>query len=321
MTIRVGSYDSADGIQSVIGNTNVIDVKGCTGNKRTQLNSYLNNTLACFPTTLGSADVDGTTIIQTSQGRLDGPTGLTSPTLVTGSDGKTYDLGKWLAPADAYGALGYTPVDTTSANSLVTDYHPVIVPFAFFANKDLAAVGDGLLAANLTNLTTAQAEQIFSGNVKNWNQFGFPAGAVTLCLRVAGSGTYGTFAAGVMKTNDVGPTLPTIDHSMLPVAPTTWFNNTTGDMMNCINSTPGAIGFADADRANAASTFGPVAFNGVVPNATTIKNGLYDRFWSLEHIFELKTLSSTDPATHAVVVNLTGWAASRIPPGEGEFLG
>ena len=106
---------------------------------------------------------------------------------------------------------------------------------------------------------------------------------------------------------------------MLPVAPTTWFNNTTGDMMNCINSTPGAIGFADADRANAASTFGPVAFNGVVPNATTIKNGLYDRFWSLEHIFELKTLSSTDPATHAVVVNLTGWAASRIPPAKANF--
>ena len=86
VTIRKRSYDSADGIQSVIGNTNVIDVKGCTGNKRTQLNSYLNNTLACFPTTLGSAHVDGTTIIQKARDGSTALTGLTSPTLVTGSD-------------------------------------------------------------------------------------------------------------------------------------------------------------------------------------------------------------------------------------------
>jgi hypothetical protein len=103
-------------------------------------------------------------------------------------------------------------------------------------------------------------------------------------------------------------------------------------MMNCIAANPGAIGFADSDQANTAAsgsgcsineaaapcqgTYGPLSFNGVVPSSTAINYGAYERFWSLEHLFELKTLATTDPTTHAVVLNLTSYAANaaNIPP-------
>ena len=207
VNIRVGTYDSADGIQAVIGNTNVIDVNGCLGNQRTQLISTANTNLGCFSTTLGASDVDGLSVVETTTGQLDGPKGPAAGTTITGSDGQSYDLGNWTAPANAYGAAGYTPVDTVSANSAVNDYHPLIVPFAFFANTSLQS--------GLTNLTTAQVQEIFNGVVTDWKQFGFSSSPVVLCMRVAGSGTYATFDNGVTSTNGTTNGLPTFDSSPL----------------------------------------------------------------------------------------------------------
>jgi hypothetical protein len=321
----VGSYDSADGIQSVIGNANLIDVLGCgptqagqNGSYRTQLNSTANNTLSCQPTILGASDVDGKTITQGTEGQLDGWSGPKSPTTITDSQGNSVDLGDFNAPGDAYGGV-YHAVDTTSANSLVNDYHPVVVPFGLFANTSLKTA-NAAYPSGLQNLTTAQAQQIFSGGATNWSQFGLPAAAIIRCMRVAGSGTSATFDAGVMKTNQVGVGLPSAD-TTIPgnVGNNVWFNNTTGDMMNCINNNPGAIGFADADRPNSANTYGPLSFNGTLPNATTITNGAYERFWSLEHIFELKSWATANPNPHTVVLNLTGWAANHMPPAKANY--
>ena len=100
----------------------------------------------------------------------------------------------------------------------------------------------------------------------------------------------------------------------------------SGDMMNCINKNPGAIGFADADACNVikgtsitstdcptagyANVYGPISFNGVVPNASAIQNGLYERFWSLEHLFESKAAAAANPAVHNVVENFAAFAAN-----------
>ncbi len=151
---------------------------------------------------------------------------------------------------------------------------------------------------DLTNLTTAMVQHIFSRDVTDWSTFGFGAATINVCMRVAGSGTQATFDAAVMHTNRVGPSIPAADDSLLHNH--VFFNNTTGDMMDCINNkygnTPNAIGFADADQcgtpancpgagyANIAT--GPIPFNGALPTAANITNGLYDRFWTLEHIFE-----------------------------------
>ena len=327
LTIRVGAYDSCDGLQGLLGVTNLTDVAGCTGNERAMLRTATSTAIAaadCFPVILGAADVDGTSITQTdSQTQLDGPKGPSaantygytlpgSPPL--GGTQLTYDLSSWNAPAENY-ATGWPSggIDTTSAGSLVHDWHPFVLPFGFFANKDLAAVGDGLLKTNLTNITDSMAQQIFSGAATDWSNFGLPAGAITVCLRQPGSGTYGLFDRGVIKTNGSSNSkLPNVDISSGGFA---WFNNTSGDMMNCINSTPGAIGFADADQGNSASTFGPINFEGISPVAASgatsnpnLAGGFYDRFFSLEHIFQLKGDYNSGSNTDKVIQNMVGWS-------------
>jgi hypothetical protein len=323
LTIRVGAYDSCDGLQGLLGVTNVTDVAGCTGSDRAMLATTSSTSIAkgdCFPVVLGAADVDGTSIVELNfNTQLDGPKGPTSPTIGYTLPGKgnagavelNYDLGTWSAPGENY-AAGWTPIDTTSAASKVHDWHPFVLPFGFFANVDLKVVGDGLLKADLTNLTTGQVQEIFSGTATNWSQFGLPAGAITICLRQPGSGTYALFDNGVMSTEGFGPGLPSFDAT--GGTANTWFNNTSGDMMNCINSTPGAIGFADADQGNSASTFGPINFNGTSPVATAgtsnpnLANGFYDRFFSLEHVFQLDTDYNSGSNTDKVIQNMVGWS-------------
>ncbi len=362
--VRVGSYDSVDGIQAVLGNTNVMDVGGCTGNNRAQLNVYHTGSatyadLQCFPTTLGSADVSGTTLIQISEGGLAGPRAMPAPPQVNllganimKADGSGFvDLRDFASPGDWIDAADGPVVQTCGGSSTVIDHHPVVVPFGFFANNQLVGgtslasklagictagstgcststiqicnpAGGNCLTKNITtgavSLTQAMVEQIFSGNVTNWNTYfpGFNA-PIQVCMRVAGSGTMATFDAAVMRTNKVGPGLPVMDDSLLGNG--AWFNNTTDDLMACVNSTPGAIGFADAEKGNSANTFGPITFNGAQPSAANIQNGIYDRFWSLEHIFEPDNAHKYTGYPSTAVTNLVGWASNRVPTNKEQY--
>jgi phosphate transport system substrate-binding protein len=51
----------------------------------------------------------------------------------------------------------------------------------------------------LTGLTLDQIAQIFAGDIKNWSQFGRPAGPIDLYMRNENSGTRDTFEGLVMK--------------------------------------------------------------------------------------------------------------------------
>jgi ABC-type phosphate transport system substrate-binding protein len=331
VTIRVGAYDSADGIYSVIGTTNVLDVNGCTGNQRAMLAGAGANTLTCEPINLGAADVNGLSINEISISQLDGPRGPVSGSnsVVTGSDGNTYDLGNIQLPNSAYQPNGYAPIDTTGGSgSIVIDHHPLVLPFGIFVNKTLQTNTNAAYPTGLQNVTTAMVEEIFSGSVTNWDQFGLPSQAVTLCFRTAGSGSFGLFDNSLMNTNLLGPGIPATDtttaNGTAGGQPSIWFNNTSGDMMNCIASQAGAIGFADADQGNTAASsagctvaevaapcqgsVGPLTLNGNLPSSANVNNGTYERFFSLEHIFELKTLSTTDPAAHTVINSMVTYA-------------
>ncbi|HME42729.1 MAG TPA: substrate-binding domain-containing protein [Syntrophorhabdales bacterium] len=330
--IRVGAYDSDDGIMGVLGQANpgAVDVMNCptTGtvnghglNYRTLMNTLAGgaapSNLDCFPVTLGAADVSGSTIVQSSEGQLKGPNGPGSVT-----HGLSLALGGAAGPAilrDLGDFVANPPtVKTCGAGSVgLTDNHPFIVPFCFFANKDAKAVGDGLLAANLTNVTKAMAQQIFTGIATDWHQY-FPGGvnpiaagaAITGCMRVAGSGTQGAFQSVVIDANKIGPNLPTLDSSIL--SNNLWFNNSSTDMLNCIDGTPGAIGFVDCDKALGAHTYpvGGLTYNGVTGNAANIKNGLYE-FFTLEHIFEPSGGYAGNLG--AAVSNLLTWSKTNLP--------
>ena len=394
--IRVGAYDSSDGIQSVAsgGTTNPLDYLGCTGHQRTMLTAYLGSSsatnvtsnLGCFDIHLGAADVNGSTVIQTTQGQLDGPAGPASPDMVNG-----VDLGNILAPVD-FVSPNIVPQQTCNSPTLnLEDHHPFIVPFAFYAN--ISAGGSDNLAnhlaglctsgttgcssvtttfcppgstancvtKNLTNgallgsggvsLTQTMVEEIFSQKVQDWSTY-FPtmeSTPIILCMRVAGSGTMATFDAGVMRTNGNESAWPGTDFTIS--GSDVWFNNTSGDMLNCINGVatavpsnapngPGAIGFIDADTSitSATNTFGPLYFDGQLPIAQNIQYGLYDRFWTLEHIFEANSTISPDwvgnTSSNGKWVNydagypndaidgtdgMLTWGATQLPPSRSPY--
>jgi len=321
--IRVTAYDSDDGVLSVLGHANpsAVDVMQCPTavglNYRTMLkdvSAAACGNLACYPVTLGASDVNGSTIIQSTEGQLDGPAGPASVTQGKALVNPGCTAGA-VIPIDLGDFSATPPTVKTCGTGILVDHHPFIVPFAFFANKQ-AFVGDvgNLLQANLTNITKTMVQEIFSGAVTDWHTYfpAIPAGStITTCMRVAGSGTMATFQAAVMDSNKTGPALPNLDNSIL--GNNAWFNNTSGDMVNCIATVPGSIGFVDPDKALAGNEYGPITYNGVAATAANIKNGTYDSFWTLEHLFEpVAKYVGYPPA--AVITSLTGYCDNNIPP-------
>ena len=334
LTIRVGAYDSVDGIQALLNVTNVTDVAGCTGDERAMLHTTTStgiNASDCFPVTLAASDVDATSIVESDfNTQLDGPSGppagtfgYTLPGKGVGGTEINYDLGSWSAPGENY-AAGWDP--TTVNMSTINNYHPFVLPFGIFAN--VAANSSDTtkqLQASLTNLTTAMVQEIFAGKqtVSDWSEFGVAPGTctgsncpITICLRQPGSGTYAIFDNGVFDTVGIGPSLLVNDK----IAGTNaWFNNTSGDMTNCVNSIPGAIGFMDADTGTTGTNFyllnlngfSPIAVSGSTSNPNVV-DGLYERFFSLEHVFELNTNTGN---SHTVIQNMlaypNGWSYTQ----------
>ncbi len=214
----------------------------------------------------------------------------------------------WVLPFAFYANV--TPVTKTSGgtDSLANELAGYCIQSTSGAGKNNTSWCPNALSTAVGNetgttpgaiaLTQGMVEQIFSQAVTDWSQIftNWPSTPITLCLRVAGSGTYATLDAAVMSTNKNSSGLPTLDsvqyYNQNGYPNNVWFNNTTGDMANCILNNPGAIGIMDASQGGSAQTaalngtFGPLKFNGNYPTAANVANGLYDRFWTLEHIFQ-----------------------------------
>ena len=240
------------------------------------------STTACKQVHVGTSDVAGEALNQTSSGEKYGP------------------MGGGAFSAELSG------VDTTG----LTPYNTVVVPFGFFVNQTVTATSctAGLTgnycttdaecdtapgAANgvcgpaetITNISREQAVMIFSQQTADWSDFGayFTAQPTVACLRHAGSGTHAALDTTVMNSGWGANTVTT------ETAGSVWFNQGSGDLMKCVNGnstdTPngsliGAIGYADADQAigeaNKSQNVKQLKFNGYYPTRSAIRNGLYD---------------------------------------------
>jgi ABC-type phosphate transport system substrate-binding protein len=158
-------------------------------------------------------------------------------------------------------------------------------------------------AIPIDNISRLMATMIFSGQAKNWSDFGafYPAGPIVSCLRHAGSGTHATLQLAVMKGNGWG--WPVLTYQNQGGNTQNWFNDGSGDMMKCISG-PGAgdpvawspawsswyaIGYADADQLTGKTKDFPnvhaLNYQGVEPKRWKIRNGEYD-FWSYQWIYQ-----------------------------------
>jgi ABC-type phosphate transport system substrate-binding protein len=255
------------------------------------------STTVCKVVHVGTSDVAGESLIQTSSGQKLGPLG---------------------GGAVSYAMSG---VNTTG----LTPNNTVVVPFGFFVNNSVIArtctsglIGNYCTAdtqcdtapanatgvcnptgTTITNISREEASLLFSGVIKNWTDLGayFTSAtpAVHVCLRHAGSGTHSALDLTVMNSGWGANTViaeknVTTGPAALRSPPFIWFNASSGDEIKCVNgastanpnglNTVGAIGYADADQAlGAANTSQNVAqlkYNGFYPTRTAIRNGLYD---------------------------------------------
>lgn len=306
-TIRSASKASYDGVFAAkgfvgSGADNSCGTSGGNEFKRKFLVASGATTTACYDVLIGASDVSGEAFVQRSEGLLKGP--------------------KNLATDNPQTTRSFTGVDTSD---LPEPFKPVKVPFAFFVNKGVTAkyctagtktqngtvvsmVGQPCVtsadcgdngacgtAVPVDNLNRLKVVALFSQQILNWSDLGqyFTSQPVVVCLRHAGSGTHAAIDTAVMH-NSWGAPLPSKENSQFTGAltpfnnfkPKTYFNDGSSDMMYCVNTQAGAIGYADADQAlsSYANVTGPIKYQGVLPSKAAIIYGNYD-FWANQHMY------------------------------------
>lgn len=157
----------------------------------------------------------------------------------------------------------------------LTDHQVGVVAFTLVVSSDISS--------KITNLTTQQIKDIYSGTDTNWNQVGGPSEAITVVNRPSTSGTRGTFDQYVLggKIENGGTTLT---------------QDNTGAVFQAVTSTPGSIGYVSTGfvtASSSASAPSPICIDGYKADATDIDSGNY-KFWNIEHAY------TKGPATGAV---------------------
>jgi phosphate transport system substrate-binding protein len=147
----------------------------------------------------------------------------------------------------------------------LVDHRVAVVAFTLVVSKDISD--------KVTNLTTQQVIDIYTGKVGNWAEIGGPNEAITVVNRPLASGTRATFKKYVLggASESAGMTLQ---------------QDSTGAVATAINSGQGAIGYiATGFVLNPAfSDIFPICIDGYGATAANINTGKY-KFWSFEHAY------------------------------------
>lgn len=133
---------------------------------------------------------------------------------------------------------------------------------------------------SVTDLTTEQIAQIFTGEITNWSELGGADSAIAVFGREAGSGTRGAF------------------EEILGIEDACTYTNeysSTGDVVGNVAANPNAIGYASLSAVN--DTVTAVAVNGVTPSEETVADGTF----AIQRPFVIVTVEGTElsPAAQA----------------------
>jgi phosphate transport system substrate-binding protein len=151
------------------------------------------------------------------------------------------------------------------------------------------------------NITTAELRKIF---VKPGEQDRVGVG------RRAGSGTRRAF---IMKVLSLNPGAPDKGNCPPPTGSALSFTSctedSTPDLLNFVNRTPNAIGYAAAPRTSYPQV-SVISIDNVAPTADNVRNGSY-RFWAVENLY-----ASTQPTTLTkdFLNFLSHYRDSNLPP-------
>jgi ABC-type phosphate transport system substrate-binding protein len=317
LIIRYSTFDSAEGLLAAREeNPNGSDAASCpnpaerlmANEAQTTFVNYATGNIAnstvtahkCVNVTLGTSDIDPECFNQRTEG----------PWKWNQFGGGIGTSAQWEA---AYNAFHNSNDDTDWFESIfapgsplpVTPWagfskaNPFVVPFAFFRNN-------GATPVPVNNITKPMAQMLFSNQVPNWSLFAPGTDMpVTLCIRVAGSGTHATFDYSVVRTTGISlvenATHPDWTGGFLPTVLT---NKGSSDEVKCVGNITGAIGYADADKTssstgdlactdNSNGKICRITYQGYAPTATNVASCKYD-FWGANVVYYKNTESTTE---------------------------
>ncbi|HEX3604339.1 MAG TPA: substrate-binding domain-containing protein [Candidatus Dormibacteraeota bacterium] len=190
--------------------------------------------------------------------------------------------------------IGDSDVPATAAPGVnqanLQDHQVAIVVFAVVANN----------ASGVSNLSTQQVQDIFSGKVTNWSAVGGKNQAITLIERKPGSGTRFTFDKCVMGA---------VAESNTPAAQ----EDSTQLVMQAVSSQPGAVSYVAVGSLNGATGVTGLKLNGASADGPSVANGSYG-FFSHEHMYTNKTKNNATANDYISFISAPGYQSSALPP-------
>lgn len=217
-----------------------------------------------FACTDGTITMDGTSefsaVMQQVQSDYTTQCSTNSVTMNIAANGSVASLN---AVASGASDLAYADVASTTRPTLV-DYQLAVQTYAVVVNSD----------TNVTQLTTAQLQGIYSGAITNWSQVGGTDEPIVLIGRTQGSAIRTTFEQYVLQKKQA-------------VAATVLWPDTTDVVMKKLLATSGSLSYV---ALGAVPTYGvqSVALNGVAAGTSTVINGSYP-FWNTIHLYSNHT--------------------------------
>ena len=130
----------------------------------------------------------------------------------------------------------------------------------------------------VTDLTTEQIAQIFTGEITNWSELGGADAEIAVFGRENGSGTRSAFEE-IVGVEDA--CVYTNEYS------------STGDVIDNVASNPNAIGYASLSAVD--ETVTAVQVNGVAPSEETVLDGTYE----IQRPFVIVTVEGTELSAEA----------------------
>ncbi len=171
----------------------------------------------------------------------------------------------------------------------LVDHQVAVIPFAVVVNSQ---------ATGVTNLTSAQIKDIYTGKVTNWSQVGGPNLPIVTVSRAAGSGTRVTFEQFVLGT---GETVTGASHIT---------ESTTGAVQKAVAQTAGAIAYI---ATSGIGVLKAISIDGVAESDANIQNNTY-KFWNVEHMY---TKGAATGLAQALIDYMTSPTGKQLAKGLG----
>jgi phosphate transport system substrate-binding protein len=159
--------------------------------------------------------------------------------------------------------IGNSDVFKKAGQDDLVDHQVAVVIFGVIINSNISGV---------TNLTTAQLKDIYSGKVTNWKEVGGPDKKIVVVSRPTSSGTRATFQNYILGGPESisGPQSLTTD--------------TTSTVIQNVGQNDGAIGYAATGPLKNAQGVTTISIDGKAPTEDTVKSNTY-KFWAPEHMY------------------------------------